>query len=581
MTAEGARSRRRDPRGEAAACGARSLIALLFLAAACTIGPGPRVAAEDTVVVALKEEPETLFAPWAQSAEALAVLGAMTDGLVVEDEKGDLEPRLAERVPTLENGDALVARMPDGRGALTVRFRLREGARWHDGTSVRPADLRFGWLLFSNREAKTAQYSAAARIQDVRALDERTVEVVYRAGELDPRYALCCNAFVLPEASLRDVAVAKLGESAFARAPIYAGPFQLRERQGNVSITLERSPSYALGPAKLRSVVFVLRPDPDALLADLSAHRVDLATAGLYGADRAGALATIEPRGVRALYTPTLALEHVDFNLRDPADLAKAHPILGQRTVRAALAMAIDRARLARNATAGRMPAAASYLLPPSWAAADASDVTSYPFDASAAERMLDTAGWRRAADGVRARDGKKLRLRLLVASGNTLRDQAAQQIVSDLGKAGVDIAFESVPMSSLTGAPRGALAAGQFDLALYAWVGDRDPYGWSLLYQRSQIPTAASGYAGQNYPGWSDDRFSTLADEAAQSLEREARRQRYVEMQRLWTAALPALPLYQRVQVDVADARLRELRPQPTRQPITWNVARWSFGGV
>jgi hypothetical protein len=50
--------------------------------------------------------------------------------------------------------------------------------------------------------------------------------------------------------------------------------------------------------------------------------------------------------------------------------------------------------------------------------------------------------------------------------------------------------------------------------------------------------------------------------------------------MQRLWTAALPALPLYQRVQIDVADARVRELRPQPTRQPITWNVARWPSAG-
>ncbi len=521
-----------------------------------------------------------MFAPWAQSAEALTVLGAMSDGLVVEDENGDLEPRLAERVPTLENGDAVVARMPDGRGALVVRFRLREGARWHDGTPVRPADLRFGWLLFSNREARTVPYSAASRIHDVRALDERTVEVVYRTGELDPRFALCCNAFVLPEASLRDVSVAELADSAFARAPIYAGPFLLKERQGNVSLTLERSPHYALGPARLRSVVFLFRPDADALLSDLAAHRVDLATAGLYGPDRAGALATIEPRGVRALHTPALALEHVDFNLRDPADLAKPHPILGKQAVRAALAMAVDRAKLARNATLGRAGAAVSYVIPPSWAAADARDVTTYPYDVGGAERALDAAGWTRGAEGVRVREGRKMRLRLLVASGNALRDQAAQQIALDLGRIGVEVTLEPAPMSNLT-TPRGALASGQFDLALYTWVGDRDPYGWSLLYQRAQVPSAANGYAGQNYPGWSNDRFSSLADDAAESLERDARRLRYLEMQQLWTAALPALPLYQRLQVDVADARLRELRPQPTRQPITWNVARWSFGGV
>ena len=560
---------------------ARTLaLALLLAAASCTVGPGPRASAEDTVVIALRDEPETLFAPLAQSAEALAVIGAMSDGLVVEDENGVLEPRLAERVPTIENGDAALAKMPDGRSALNVRFRLRDGARWQDGAPVRPADLRFGWLLFNNRDARAVQYNAATRIQDVRPVDERTVEIVYKPGELDPRFALCCNAFLLPEAALRDVPVTKLAESAFARAPVYAGPFLFKERQGNVSITLERSQYYALGPAKLRTVVFVFRPDADALLADLSAHRVDLATAGLYGVDRAGALATIEPRGVHATYTPSLALEHLDFNLRDPSDLAKPHPILGDGVVRAALATAIDRAKLARNSTAGRSPPAISYLVPPSWAAAGAGDVTTFAFDAAAAEQVLDSAGWKRGADGLRAREGRRLRLRLVVAAGNAVRDRAAEQIAGDLGRIGVEVTSESVSMANLTTAS-GALSSGQFDLALYAWVGDRDPYGWSLLYHRSQVPSATNGFTGQNYSGWSNERFSTLADEAAQSLERDARRQRYLEMQRIWTAALPALPLYQRTAVDVADARLREVRPLPTRQPITWNVARWSFGGV
>lgn len=560
---------------------ARAVAALVLVAVACAGGPGPRVAAEDTVVVALREEPETLFAPAAASAEALAVLGALAEGLVVEDEQGALEPRLAERVPTLENGDAFVARTPDGKSALTVRFQIREAARWHDGSPVRPADLRFGWLLFSNREVKIAQYSAAWRIQDVRALDERTVEVVYKPGELDPRFALCCNSFVLPEAHLKDVAVGKLADSPFARSPSYAGAFALKERQGNVSLTLERSPYYALGPARLRSVVFVFRPDPDALFGDLSAHRVDLATAGLYGADRAGVLATIEPRGVRAIFTPSLALEHLDFNLRDPADLAKPHPFLGRYAVRAALATAVDRAKISRLATAGRLGPPLSYLVPPSWAAPAIGDVGQYPHDPPTAERMLDEAGWKRGPDGIRAKEGLRMKLHLLVASGNALRDQAARLLVEDLARVGVEVQREDVPMSGLTASARGPLAAGQFDLALYAWVGDRDPYGWSLLYHRSQVPTAANGFTGQNYPGWGDERFSRLADEAAGTLERDARRERYLEMQRIWTAALPALPLYQRVQVDVADARLRELRPQPTRQPITWNVARWSFGGA
>ena len=551
----------------------------LLLAVACNSGPPPRLTAEDTAVVALRAEPETLFAPAATSTESLNVIGALSDGLVMEDENGDLEPRLAERVPTLENGDAVVRRQSDGKQVLVVRFTLRDGARWQDGAPVRPTDIRFGWLLVSNREVDAAQMGAASRIQDIRAVDDRTVEVVYRAGDLDPRYALCCNAFVLPEARLRDITPAKLADSQFAREPIYAGPFMLKERRENTSLTLERSPYYALGPAKLRSIIFVFRADTAAVLQDLGEHRVDLAT-GVFGVDSAGVLAALEPRAVRTRYTPALALEHVDFNLRDPTNVGKPHPILGASQVRVALALAIDRDTLAAAATGARAAVPLSYVPPPSWAAPTSVEVTTYGFDPPAAERMLDSAGWYRGADGVRVRRGMRMALRLLVASGNPQRDQAARQVAEALERIGVAISLETATMSSMS-APTGQLATAQFDLALYAWVGDRDPYGWSLLYHRDQIPSQGNGFAGQNFPGWSDVRFSMLADEAASTIDAYARRVRYAEMQRLWTAALPALPLYQRVQVDVADARLRELRPQPTRRPVTWNVARWSFGGV
>ena len=200
--------------------------------------------------------------------------------------------------------------------------------------------------------------------------------------------------------------------------------------------------------------------------------------------------------------------------------------------------------------------------------------------EAAKAQRMLEQAGWRRGSDGVRARDGTRMQLRLIVAAGNALRDQTARQIGEALDKIGVVLSVEQQQMGTLT-AVRGPLATGQFDLALYAWVGDRDPYGWSLLYGKSQIPTAANGFSGQNFTGWSDDRFSKLADEAAATLQQDQRRARYTEMQRIWTAALPALPLYQRVQVDAADVRFRELRPQPTRRPITWNAAMLSFTGA
>jgi hypothetical protein len=59
------------------------LLAALTVTASRSTSPTPSLSAEDAVVVALRDEPETLFAPSAASTEALTVLGAMTEGLVV------------------------------------------------------------------------------------------------------------------------------------------------------------------------------------------------------------------------------------------------------------------------------------------------------------------------------------------------------------------------------------------------------------------------------------------------------------------------------------------------------------------
>ena len=48
--------------------------------------------------------------------------------------------------------------------------------------------------------------------------------------------------------------------------------------------------------------------------------------------------------------------------------------------------------------------------------------------------------------------------------------------------------------------------------------------------------------------------------------------------MERLWSAALPALPLYQQLRVDVAPQALSDVQPTPSGTPLSWNAYRWSF---
>ena len=74
------------------------------------------------------------------------------------------------------------------------------------------------------------------------------------------------------------------------------------------------------------------------------------------------------------------------------------------------------------------------------------------------------------------------------------------------------------------------------------------------------------------------DPWFDALAGLAAQAPDRLEKRAIYGEMERIWTSALPALPLFQELRVDVAPPGLAGIQPTPSGTALSWNVYEWSF---
>src|SRR6185503_3699936 len=97
------------------------------------------------------------------------------------------------------------------------------------------------------------------------------------------------------------------------------------------------------------------------------------------------------------------------FNLRDPANHSRPHPIFGNRELRRALTMATDRATIVRSV----FDSLALPALGPTVRAYPTTDpnLTQIPFDLPRARQILDSLGWRDAnGDGVRERNGRPLR---------------------------------------------------------------------------------------------------------------------------------------------------------------------------
>ena len=104
------------------------------------------------------------------------------------------------------------------------------------------------------------------------------------------------------------------------------------------------------------------------------------------------------------------------------------------------------------------------------------------------------------------------------------------------------------------------AVASGAFDLAI-APEDTSDPQRATDRYR---------GSAG----AW----FDALARAAAAGPDRTEKRLLYAELERAWDDARPAVPLFQRLLVDVAPRALSGVDPASDGAPLTWNVRDWRF---
>jgi peptide/nickel transport system substrate-binding protein len=195
-----------------------------------------------------------------------------------------------------------------------------------------------------------------------------------------------------------------------------------------------------------------------------------------------------------------------------------------------------------------------SYLVPPLWAAAE-SGPASRP-DLSGARALLAQAGYRPGAFGILERDGDRLAVTLLVAAGSAGRLDAARRVAGDLAAIGI-----AADVRARSDADVSALVAkGEFDLA--------------LMSQRADDAARAT----EVWRGLVDPWFEVLAEAAGRAPGPDEKRPLYAELQRIWSDALPGLPLYQRLRVDIAAATLSGLQPPPQDGALTWNVAQWRF---
>ena len=536
----------------------------LFLSAPAAAGE------HEDLTIGISQFPATLNPNIDVMAAKSYVLGMALRPFTVYDADWKLVCLLCTTLPSIENGLARPVDLPGGKKGVEITYTIRPDAQWGDGVPVTTADVLFTYEVGRHPQSAVSNAELYRRITSIEVKDDNTFTL--HVDKLTFDYA-AINDFVLLPSHLERAAFAEPAQyrlrTRYTTEPtnpgLYNGPYVVSEIVAGSHIMLQPNPHWA-GPAPhFRHITVRAIENTAALEANLLSGTIDM-VAGELGLPLDEALAFEKRHGAafRIVYKPGLVYEHVDLNLDLPA--------LGDRRVREALILGLDRAQISRSLFAGREPVADSFVSPLDTGYAE--DVPRYRYDPARAGALLDEAGWRRGADGVR-RDagGARLALELKSTAGNRSRELVEEVLQSQWRRIGVELRIKNEPARVLFGE---TLTHRRFALAMYAWISSPESVPRSILHS-SEIPSAANSFAGENLAGFSSPEMDRIIDALEIELDAGKRKELWAAAQRLYARELPSLPLYFRSDAFILPKWLAGVRPTGNQYPTTLWITDWT----
>ena len=453
--------------------------------------------------VGLSQLPMSLDSRYATDAASHRVQEFLHRGLVRLDDQFLPQPDLAASW-----------KHPD---PLTWVFRLRPDIRFHDGSNVTANDVTATLKAVLNVSKASPLRAGLASIESVEALSDSGLRI--KLNKPDASLLTRLELGVLP-ASLAN-------QPHSPKSTIGCGPYRLKAWNGNtldiVPVAETALPLRFMGVKDpvTRSLKLV-RGELDFTQGELPPHLIPYLQ---------------KQDGIEIQYHPSTTFSYIGLNLQDH--------YLKNLKVRRALAMGLDRKRLKRALFSDLPELAETVLTSSHWAALNLPET---PFDPSRAEGLLDEAGFKRNADGVRFSINYR-------TSTNPTRLRLVTAIADSWQKLGVQVSIESLEWGGFYA----RIKRGDFQLFSLDWVGITDPdiYRW-ILHSDMWPP------AGSNRGRYSNTQMDTWLDAAAISEDQTERTRLYAKVQQQMQADQVYIPLWYRPIIAVSGPRVRGFKPSP-----------------
>lgn len=559
--------------------------------------------------VCLGEEPQSLFLYDSGSRAARAIRQALFDG-PFDEVDFQFIPVILEQVPTLENGDVVISqvevqpgeRMVDASGnrtylaegevyrpagcysteceevyqgqdpvyldQVTILFRITPGVEWSDGAPLQGDDSVFSYQvaqdLYGDFGPEKVRYA-----QEYAPVNQYHVEWRGIPGYLGITSYADYFFTPLPRHRWQELDSSQIRRDKRARKdPLGWGPYLIQEWLPGDHLTLVKNERYfrrAAGFPYYDHIVFRFVEDVSSGLDAFRARECEVAV-GVSGlVEEIPLLEEGELRGSwNVVHIYGGAWHQVKFGIQSLSD----DPSLFQDTgVRQAFATCINRRKMI--AQLPEAPRIADSFFPSRHPSFE-SDLPRYRYDPDEAARLLEEIGWvdedndaatpRTALNVEGVEDGRPLQATLLV-SRSERAGKIAALIQDDLARCGVDVKVSALSPDELLGpGPDGPIFGRDFDMAHFAWTPAN--YRLCSLFLSSEIPGPypdfPKGWGGGNASGFADEEYDAACRMANTLLpEMKTRQEAVRRAQIIFSEELPALPLYFRQDVMIADFEL------------------------
>ncbi|MFJ6690439.1 ABC transporter substrate-binding protein [Streptomyces sp. NPDC091294] len=470
----------------------RSAAAAVAFAAGATACSAPSDGGKDgdaeaaeSVVIGVASEPDTLSPLLGYGKDGNSKI---FDGLLARDTDLKLKPALATALPKITDG---------GR---TYTYTLRDGVKFSDGEPLTAQDVVYTYRTVLDEKTNNTARSELDAVESVRASGDDTVVFTLKYP-----YAPFAARTVLPVVPEHVAGKQDPNTGDFNTEPVGTGPYVLTHWSKGEKLTFKANPHYWGGKPAVKSFTM-------AIIADDNVRATRLRSGDLDGAVLPPNLAaTFEKDDGRRSYRA----RSYDFRA---VTLPTSGKVTGDRAIRRALDAAVDRQAMVDKILdgAGR-PAYGPLPVDDPWYERG----IERPYDLAGAKRILDEAGWKTGAGGVRAKDGRRASFTLYYPSGDKVRQDHALAYASDAKKAGIEVKVEGATWEVIE--PRMKSDA---VLAGFGSVGDPDFGLYTLLH------SSLAGDGFNNMAHYDNPAVDEALDAGRRSRDPKARAAAYQKIQ-------------------------------------------------